>query len=65
MSSGDVFSLGGRWATVCCFFELHAMAPPAMIVMYPLIDFQSEPFPQLASEKDLISVLLISGSSPP
>ena len=52
-------------ATVCCFFELQATAPPAIVVTYPLMDFWSESFPQLASQKKLSSVLLISASFPP
>ena len=52
-------------ATVCCFFELQATAPPAIIVTYPEIDFRSGPFPQSASQKKLSSVLLILVSFPP
>src|SRR5271156_1269114 len=52
-------------ATVCCFFELQATVPPAIMVMYPLIDFRSDPLPQSASQKKFSSVLLISASFPP
>ena len=52
-------------ATVCCFFELQATAPPAIIVTYPFIDFQSELLAQSASQKKFSSVFLISSSLPP
>ena len=52
-------------ATVCCFFELQATAPLAIMVTYPLIDFQLEPLPQSASQKKLSSMLLILAPSPP
>ena len=36
-------------AVVDCFFELHAMAPPASVKMYLLIAFQCRLGPPLAS----------------
>ena len=37
-------------ATVDCFFELHATAPPEMGTMYPLIDFLSRSDAQSTSQ---------------
>jgi hypothetical protein len=37
-------------ATDACFFELQATAPPAIVIIYPLVDFLSDPAAQLASQ---------------
>jgi hypothetical protein len=35
-------------ATDACFFELQATAPPAIVIIYPLVDFLSDPPAQSA-----------------
>ena len=37
-------------AMVVCFFELHATAPPVMVITYSLMDFLSRSDAQSASQ---------------